>query len=502
MDSIMPASPAIDANEESLVHRGGRLLDTRFDALASNTIDYWMLPDDPTMTESRIRHAIASAPVHENASLQIYVHVPFCAQRCRFCAFSGGNDLDFKQAERYSRLVIAQLEQLLEQTQIQGHPIRSVNIGGGSPDLVGTHIGYMLRRLRELTGCHNETEISVEFTLSTTTAEFVDQLAEYGVTKASFGVQSLNADVRHHMRQPKSFHHLEEVLRWIDGRIPVVNADLITGLPGQTLQIAQTDLRQLMQEPRINAISSYLLTPGAAPSMLAALDQKIIPSMPTFRDQAMMRMHTYGCFMREGWVRRGTNTYIDPRRIEPEVVDMIAGNECIGASHYEAFLIGAGPQSISFMPGARVENQVNIREWAAAIERGDAPYHLPKCSAVQQKDTALWVFPLRWEGLPQSLFDRMLESNALSAEQQSTLRDFEREGLIIRTEAGYGLSILGEVFMGRLVRDLKCKSGQEAVDQYVEEGRSLGRAIALGAVPDHNDSNNRQIAARIGLKDG
>ncbi len=482
--------------------RGGGLFDTRFDALASNTIDYWMLPDDLEMTEPRIRQAIAAAPVLENASLQIYVHVPFCAQRCRFCAFSGGNDLDFKQAERYSRLVIAQLEQLLDQTQIQGHPIRSINIGGGSPDLVGTHIGYMLQRLRELPGCHDGTEFSVEFTLSTTSKEFIDCLADYRVTKASFGVQSLNANVRKHMRQPKSLRHLEDVLKWIDGRIPVVNADLITGLPGQTLRIAQTDLQQLMKERRINAISSYLLTPGAAPSLLAALDQAAIPAMPTFRDQAMMRMHTYGSFLREGWVRRGTNTYVDSLRIAPEFVDTIAGNECIGASHYGAFLLGAGPQAISSLPGARVENQVNIREWALAVERGDAPYHLPKCSVVHQKDTALWVFPLRWEGLPQALLDRMLEANALSAEQLSTLHDFEREGLVIRTEEGYSLSLLGEVFMGRLVRDLKCKPGQAAVDQYIEEGRALGRAIATGAVPDRNDANNRQVAeARIGWED-
>jgi oxygen-independent coproporphyrinogen-3 oxidase len=228
--------------------------------------------------------------------------------------------------------------------------------------------------------------------------------------------------------------------------------------------------------------------------LVAALEQQIIPAMPTFRDQAMMRLHTYGCLVREGWQRRGTNTYIDPRRIEPEVVERIAGNECIGASHYGAFLLGAGPQAISSLPGARVENQVNIREWAAAIERGDDPYHLPKCSDVHQKDTALWVFPLRWEGLPQALLDRMLQCNALSAEQLSTLHDFEREGLVIRSDTGYALSILGEVFMGRLVRDLKGKAGQAAVDQYIEEGRSLGRAIATGAVPDLNDSNNRQLA--------
>ena len=478
---------------ESAEATGGGLFDTRYNALASNTIDYWMMPDDPSMTSERIQRAIRNAPVLPDASLQIYLHVPFCAQRCRFCAFSGGNALDFKQAERYSQLVIQQAYELLGETRIQGHPIRSVNIGGGSPDLVGKHIGTILRKIRDLPGCDDQTEFSVEFTLSTATQEFIDELVRYDVTKASFGVQSLNGDVRHYMRQPKSLHHLERVLDWIDGRIPVVNADLITGMPGQTLQIVQSDLQTLIDDPRINAISTYLLTPGAAPSLLAALQSNEIPAMPSYPDQALMRLQSYNTFLRNGWVRKGTNTYVDPQNIPDDALQKIAGNECIGASHYEAFLIGIGPQAVSYLPGARVENHVNIKAWTEAIEKGKSPYHLPKCTDVDQRDTALWVFPLRWEGLPQHRVDRMLENDAISPDQLSMLKALENEGLIIHNAKGYELSILGEVFMGQLVRDLKKDSGRQAIDDYIEEGFRLGKAISKGLVHDANDANNRQL---------
>ena len=477
----------------STVKRGG-LFDTRYGKLASNTIDYWMLPDNASMTRERIDRAIATAPLLPESTLQSYIHVPFCAQRCRFCAFSGGNDLNFKQAERYSRLVVAQLTELLSQTQASRHPIRSINIGGGSPDLVDVHIGYILKSARDLPGFNDQTELAVELTLSTATEAFIDQLAEYQVTKASFGIQSLDPQVRQYMRQPKSLHHLDKVLGWINGRIPVINADLITGLPGQTLQIAQRDQQALMADPRINAVSSYLLTPGAAPAMLAALEDQLIPAMPEHQDQALMRLQTYGTFLRRGWTRRGTNTYVDPSRMTPELVEMIAGNECIGTSHYESFLVGAGPQAVSYLPGARVENQVDIKAWAEAIDHGGNPYHLPKCNDVHQRDTALWVFPLRWEGLRQEHLDRMLAAGVLSEQQQSLLRELEQEGLIIHNDSGYELSILGEVFMGRLVRDLKENAGREAIDQYIAEGHALGRAISAGIVADANSANNRQLA--------
>ena len=168
------------------------LLNTRYTTVASNTIDYWVVPDEESMTEEVIIRAIEHAPVLEDASLQIYIHVPFCAQRCRFCAFSGGNSLDFQQAERYSRLVVLQLQDLLDRTRIKGHPIRSVNIGGGSPDLLGVHVGHVLEAVHDLPGFTDDTELSVEFTLSTVKREFIQQLVKHSTTKASFGIQSFD----------------------------------------------------------------------------------------------------------------------------------------------------------------------------------------------------------------------------------------------------------------------------------------------------------------------
>ena len=340
-----------------------------------------------------------------------------------------------------------------------------------------------------------DTEISVEFTLSTVTRDFIDALADFHVTKASFGIQSLHGQVRHYMRQPKRVLNLERVLNWIDRRIPVVNADLITGLPGQNLTIVLKDLLELMSDRRIQAISSYLLTAGAAPALIAAMEMGTIPKMPPPDQQALMRLHTYSTFLREGWVRRGTNTYLDPSRISSEIVDRIAGNECIGASHYEDFLIAAGPQAISFMPGVRAENFVDIQAWADAVESGGNPFHLAKSSDVKQYDTAVWVFPLRWEGLERSRFEEMVTHQALTDQQIRRWNDFVEQGLIVETPDGFRLSIRGEVFMGRMVRDLKQADGQSAVDQYIAEGHSIGHAIANGMLQDQNAANNRQATS-------
>ncbi|MGW5526962.1 radical SAM protein [Streptomyces xanthochromogenes] len=470
------------------------LLGSRFDALASNTIDYWMLPDDPSLTNHGVLDAVSAAPVLPDASLQLYIHVPICAQNCTFCAFTGANSISYKMAERYSKLVMWQLTDLMDRVQVKGRHISSVHIGGGSPDLLGSHVGRILEGVRALPGCTDATEFSVEMTLSTTRPEFIEELVRHDVTKASFGIQTLDPDLRTHMRQPRSLTHLSKVLDMIDGRIPVINADLITCLPGQSLAMALDDLQALIEHPSINAISSYLLTSGASPSLIGGLLSGALPEQASPHDRALMRLNTYGTLLRQGWVRRGTNTYIDPSAVPAPTLDKISGNECLGQSHHAAFLLGVGASAISSMPGVRLEQVSSLGQWMAAAERKEHPLHLPKCATVPQADAALWVFPLRHEGLPQHRYDWMLANGALDDEQIRTLQALCGEGLVRHTNAGYELTVLGEVFMGHLVRLLKKEANRKAVDDYIGEGLALGRAIAVGELKDRRDVNNRQVA--------
>jgi len=470
------------------------LLGSNYVSLASNTIDYWMLPDDPSMTEARVHQAIERAPVLDDASLSIYVHVPFCAQHCRFCAFSGGNSLRWAEAERYARLVVRQLQRLHARTGLGRFPIRAVNIGGGSPDLLRASIGHVLDGVRGLPGFGAETEVAVEMTLSTTTEGFVDALAAAGVTKVSFGIQSLDPDVRTSMRQPAEASALPRALDWIDGRIPVVNADLITGLPGQSVAGVVGDLEALMGEPRITGISSYLLTAGAAPALVAAVEAGACPPLPGPMDQALMRLHAYTTFLRAGWQRRGTNTYVDPSRIAPEVLARLAGDECIAGGRYESFVLGVGAQAVSMLPGARVENYVDVEQWCAAMEADAPTWHLPACSDAHQRDLALWCFPLRWEHLTRARLDRMRQRGDLVPSQLEALAAFVREGLVIEHPDRLELSILGEVFMGHLVRELKQAGARGAIDAYVRDGEARGRALSQGFVPAGRLVNDRQRA--------
>ncbi|MBD1557782.1 radical SAM protein [Vibrio sp. S9_S30] len=473
------------------------LLNTRYSHLARNTIDYWMLPDQNQFTESDILNAMMASKPTENSKLQLYLHIPYCAQLCSFCAFSGGNNISWKEAEKYTELLIWQLKDLLKKTKTADINIESVNIGGGSPDLIGTHMDTLLTEVKQLNGMTDNTEISVEFTLSTVKKDFIDILAKHEVTKVSFGVQTTKPHLRKYMKQPAKLNHLDKVITMLDGRIPIVNADLITCLPGQTLDDVHEDLQAMMNHPGINAISTYLLTPGAAPSLLADLSSGKIPPQASPDVQAKMRLHSYATLQKNGWVRRGTNTYYDAHSIPKEILEKVKGNECIGTADGDDFLIAAGAQAISSLPGVRIENTVDINQWIEQTEKKKQAIFLPKCNVRKQEDTALWVFPLRHEGLLKSQYNRMLRQNAIDEEQVKTFKGLIEEGLIVDSGDRYELSILGEVFMGRIVYDLKKEEGKQTIKEYIDEGYLLGKLLGENNIRAKGFHNNRQIATKI-----
>ena len=474
-----------------------QLLHSRFNSVADNTIDYWMKEDSQGLQSSSILEAIENAPWLPRATLQLYLHIAYCAQVCSFCAFSGGNSLDFKTSKEYANLLIWQMKDLLLRSQAAGKPITSVNIGGGSPDLLKTHIGSILEAVRTLPGCNDQTEISIEFALSTVTDDFLDILGEYKVTKASFGIQTLDSNLRRGLRMSSKPHRMEEVCERLAGKVPIINADLMTGFPGQTINTIVRDHELFINHPIVNSISSYLLTPGSAPQLIADIETGRIPARPDEIKQALFRLHSYTILKDHGWVRKGTNTYMSPEKISTEILDKVAGNECIGARRYEDFLIGCGPQSISCLPGIRAENTVDITDWIESSRNKDYSFALSKCSLDHQKDMALWVFPLIADGLAYDEYETLKMSEAINQEQIANFEAFCDEGLIFGLGNRYKLSIIGEVFMGHLVRNLKKESDRKVIEDYIEEGYKIAKLLASKNLKSTNSVNNRQIAKEL-----
>src|ERR1043166_6719541 len=160
----------------------------------------------------------------------LYVHVPFCARKCAYCAFYSEAS-DGERINRYVGGLIRELEIVAPELRP-----RTVFFGGGTPSLLNLQQWARILQAMERLGLLGAEEWTVECNPATVSISKARLLRDYGVNRISLGVQSLDGPLlerlgRVHTREMvfKSF----EVLR--QAGFDNVNLDLMFAIPGQTM---------------------------------------------------------------------------------------------------------------------------------------------------------------------------------------------------------------------------------------------------------------------------
>lgn len=162
----------------------------------------------------------------------LYVHVPFCAQKCRYCDFDSRS---FAPCD-LSAALDAYFEQLYARLDAFGKAggldqIRTVYVGGGTPSLAGERLVELARRIRA--SCA-PVEFTCEANPESLTAELAAALAKVGVTRVSLGVQTLdNTELTAIGRIHDADRALAAIATVKNAGLDV-SCDLMCGLPGQT----------------------------------------------------------------------------------------------------------------------------------------------------------------------------------------------------------------------------------------------------------------------------
>src|SRR5712664_3159080 len=187
----------------------------------------------------------------------IYVHIPFCARICPYCAFYK-DLLDRSQTWRFCEAILHELEQ--QRTRFEISP-KTIYFGGGTPTALTTaQLEFLLKGFRQRVDLSSLEEWTIEANPGSMSARKATLLRELGVTRISLGVQSWDDKLlkllgREHSAQQAehSFHLL------CTAGFSNINIDLMFGLPGQTIEQWRLTLEQTIAlQP--DHISAYCLT--------------------------------------------------------------------------------------------------------------------------------------------------------------------------------------------------------------------------------------------------
>ena len=308
---------------------------------------------------------MASAP--EPSVHSLYAHVPFCAQKCEYCAFFS----EAASGELINRYVAA----LEREFELVAHDLkpRTIFFGGGTPSLLNLRQWESLLLTMGRLGLLGAEEFTVECNPATVSLDKARLLRSIGVNRISMGVQSLDEALldrlgRVHSREMvfKSF----DILR--QAGFDNVNIDLMFAIPGQTLAVWQTTLNEALALGSEH-LSSYEViyeedTPLYAQLNAGAFD--VDEDLACAMYEELVARSAAAGFQQYEIANFARNT-TQSRNIEsgtPSIPSRACRhniNYWRGGSFY-----GLGPSATGYVGGVRTKNWSNTQLYCEQLEKG------------------------------------------------------------------------------------------------------------------------------------
>lgn len=376
--------------------------------------------------------------MEKSKQLGIYMHVPFCARACDFCAF-------YQEPPRRGDLerYLLGMERELELQQLPLHDEVTVFWGGGTPGLLPARdleqLGSAL--LNRLT--QRPIEWTVEMAPSTVKADKLKALKDLGVTRISMGVQSFDERLLESLGRLHTVRQVQEAVEQVFAAgFTNLNLDLMFALPGQSVEQSLQDLQAAVSLCPSH-ISTYCLTFEEDTALWVRLTRGQV-SKKTETDEAEFYEAVWDFLETTGYGQYEVSNFAKP------------GSAClhnINTWRMQEW-IGFGPSASSQAGMKRWTNVPDLDQWLAGIKSS----RLARIDQVSLDDTTLatdaLIFGLRmtrgvsldnlqsrfpsfnWKGCQELLASLCAEG--LATEEDGNLR-LTRRGLLLADSVGLSL---------------------------------------------------------------
>jgi putative oxygen-independent coproporphyrinogen III oxidase len=280
----------------------------------------------------------------------LYVHVPFCAAKCNYCAFYSEASSTEKMKDYVDALVL-ELGRFAPQLES-----KTIFFGGGTPSLLPAPL---MRRVLEAVGEVRPPGAPIEWTIecnpSTVSTEKAKLFREFGVSRISLGVQALDdelLDVIGRVHSVKAAVESYEKLR--KAGFDNINLDLMFGLPGQTLDHWRNTLRRTI-DLQPEHISTYCLILEEDTHFWSLLEKGLIK--PDEEEELAMYETAIEVLSAAGYRQYEISNFARPNRQCSHNIAYWEGKD----------YIGLGPSACSTVGNCRWQNVADIDGYVKAI---------------------------------------------------------------------------------------------------------------------------------------
>jgi oxygen-independent coproporphyrinogen III oxidase len=376
-------------------------------------------------------------------SFSLYVHIPFCVKKCRYCDFYSER-CDGQIIDKFIEALLIEWDLAKKQYRLEGVPISTLFFGGGTPSLLtltqwNKIHDRLIKRLLLTDGC----EWTIECNPDSFSVEKATFWKSCGVTRLTFGVQSFNERELLVLGRAHTAKRAREALSEpVLAGFCSVGIDLMYGLPGQTLQSFETSLNAVFSHSVVSHLSLYELTIndrtkfGVHRGLLPLPDEDAVIRMTELIARAT-REH--------GFARYEVSNFARP------------GHRCRhnGAYWGHAPYVGLGPSAHSYLPPARFSNINDIRRYSTLLAQGKLPIGFSETIGLEAMEREMVFLGLRTvEGIDEDRFYETIGLPFCCAARKPLLEKFiQREYLIYRSPF-WALTEKGMLFADAVARDL------------------------------------------------
>jgi oxygen-independent coproporphyrinogen-3 oxidase len=307
-----------------------------------------------------------AAPPRPGADLGLYLHVPFCRKRCKFCYFRVYTDKNSEAIGEYLDALAREVERYASQPAVAGRQLRFVYWGGGTPSFLSVNqLQGVAARLQAAIPWQGAEEITFECEPGTLSHAKLAAIRALGVTRLSLGVESFDDEILRENGRAHVGKEIERCLPWIrEMGFPQLNIDLIAGMVGEsweswkrtvahTIEVEPDSVTIYQLELPYNTRYAASLRDGALGQPIATWDEK-------------REWHTYAIetLAAAGYERSSAYTMVRAGRDVKFVYRNSVWHGCD--------LIGAGVASFGHMSGVHLQNVDSWDEYVGRLREGQS----------------------------------------------------------------------------------------------------------------------------------
>ena len=382
-----------------------------------------------------------------NRVTSLYVHVPFCAQKCVYCAFYS----EASSGELVNRYVAALVREL-EMVASDLAPL-TIFFGGGTPSLLNLRQWELILKTMERLNLLGAEEFTVESNPATVSADKAKLMRDYGVNRISMGVQSLDEELLDRLGR---VHSRAMVFKSYDilraAGFDNINLDLMFAIPTQSMAVWQDTLNEAMAMQSEHLSSYEVIYEDDTPlfAQLQAGEFSVDENLACDMYEELIRRATHGGFHQyeiANFARNHRTTSPPPSGdllpgIPATGIPSLACKHNVnywrGGSFY-----GLGPSATGYVRGVRAKNWSNTQLYCDQLEKGQRAIESSEELPPLRRAGETAAFGLRMNaGWPFADFERVTRHD-LRREWSDEMNQMVERGWAVRTEERFQLTHQG-----------------------------------------------------------